>query len=355
MKRTGPLIVLVLVLVVAGAVVGHLLGRSAGFGPGKGPGKLRQVSAIVGSEKARFFADPEVHQVLARHGWSVRADAAGSRQMPTRTADYDFAFPASKAAADEIRQHGNPAGDDVVVFSSPLAVASFVPIVDLLQTAHLAARDAGGVWRLDLKALADANRRNLKWTDIQGNTAHRVARNVLVATTRPADSNSAAMYAVLLDRATGGDLTAVTKLFTDQGAVDSTSEEPFESYLRSGRDYAPMVLVYEAQFVDHAVNDGLTGGQTLVYPTPALVCEHTIVPLTQAGVEIAKLLATDHDLQRLAAKHGFRTADATLTAPVFGKVRPGDAPLPDSIDGAVPDPDYKAQHTLLAKLEERMS
>ncbi|MER7008529.1 hypothetical protein ABT297_36530 [Dactylosporangium sp. NPDC000555] len=351
MKRTGPLIVLVLVLVVAGAVVGHLLGRSAG----SGPGRLRPVSAIVGSEKTRFFADPDVRQVLARHGWSVRADAAGSRQMPARTAGYDFAFPGSKAAADEIRRHAKPAGDDVVVFSSPLAVATFVPIVDLLQNAHLAARDAGGVWRLDLKALADANRRDLKWTDIQGNTAHRVTRNVLVATTRPADSNSAAMYAVLLDQATGGDLAAVAKLFTDQGAVDTTSEEPFESYLRSGRDSAPMVLVYEAQFVDHAVNDGLTGGQTLMYPTPTLVCEHTIVPLTQAGVEIAKLLATDHDLQLLAARHGFRTADATLTAPVFGKVRPGDAPLPDSIDGAVPDPDYKTQHTLLAKLEERMS
>jgi hypothetical protein len=116
-----------------------------------------------------------------------------------------------------------------------------------------------------------------------------------------------------------------------------------------------MVLIYEAQFVDHAVNEGIDSGQTLMYPTPTLMCKHTVVPLTPNGVKVAQLLATDRDLQRLAAKHGFRTADATLTAPVFSQVRPGDAPLPPSIDGAVPDPDYQTQHTLLAKLEEKMS
>jgi hypothetical protein len=332
-KRTGPLIVLVLVLVVIGAVVGHLLGRGAGAGAGD----VKQLTAIVGSEKVPFFDDPAVKAALARHGWAVRADPAGSRQMPTRLPGYDFAFPSGRAAADEVRAHGHPAGDNVVVFSSPLAVATFGPIVDLLQSAHLAARDAAGVWRLDLKALADANRRNLKWTDIPGNVTRPVAQNVLVATTRPADSNSAAMFAVLLERATGGDLAAVAKLFTDQGAVDSTSEEPWESYLRSGGNSAPMVLIYEAQFLDHTVS----GDQTLMYPTPTVMCEHTIVPLTPAGAEVAKLLATDPDLQALAAKHGFRTAGA--------------APRPGSVADAGPDIDHQTQQALLTKLEEKMS
>jgi hypothetical protein len=350
-KRTGPLIVLVLVLVVIGAVAGHLLGR----GGGAGAGGVKQLTAIVGSEKLPYFADPDVKAALARHGWAVRADAAGSRQMPTRTAGYDFAFPSSKAAAEEVRRHSAPKGDNVAVFSSPLAVATFQPIVDLLNSAHLAERDSARVWRLDLKALVDANRRNLKWTDIPGNTTRPVAQNVLVATTRPADSNSAAMFAALVNQVTGGDLGAVAKLFTDQGAVDTTSEEPFESYLGRGTNFAPMVLIYEAQFVDHAVNQGLSNGQTVLYPTPTLMCEHTIVPLSDAGATVAKLLASDPDLQRLAAKHGFRTADSTLTAPVFAKVRPGDAALPDSIAGAVPEPDYDAQHDLLARLEEKMA
>nr|BFE56722.1 hypothetical protein GCM10020063_012480 [Dactylosporangium thailandense] len=351
MKRTGPLIVLALVLVVVGAVAGHLLGR----GEGPGGGDVKQLTAIVGSEKKPFFDDPAVKAALARHGWAVRADASGSRQMVTRTTGYDFAFPSSRAAAEEVRRHADPKGENVVVFSSPLAVATFQPIVDLLGSAKLAQRDSAQVWRLDLKALVDANRRNLKWTDIPGNTTRPVAQNVLVATTRPEDSNSAAMFAALLDKVTGGDLGAVAKLFTDQGAVDTTSEEPFESYLRRGTDFAPMVLIYEAQFVDHAVNQGLANGQTVLYPTPTLMCEHTIVPLSADGVTVAKLLASDQELQRLAAKHGFRTADSTLTAPVFAKVRPGDAALPDSIAGAVPDPDYDTQHSLLARLEEKMA
>ncbi|WP_432825325.1 hypothetical protein [Dactylosporangium sp. CA-092794] len=351
MKRTGPLIVLVLVLAVIGAVVGNLLGRSA-----RGSGDLTPVSAIVGSEKKPFFDDPEVKRALASHGFAVRADPAGSRQMPSRAAGYDFAFPSGKAAAEEVRAHGNPAGDDVVVFTSPLAVATFQPIVDLLQNAQLARLDpATKVWRLDLKALADANRRNVKWTDIPGNLIHPVGQNVLVATTRPADSNSAAMFAWLTDQATGDDLGAVAKLFTDQGAVDTTSEEPFESYLRRGMDSAPLVLIYEAQFVDHAVNEGFTARQTLMYPSPTLVSEHTIVPLTAAGVQVARLLATDPGLQRLAAKHGFRTADTALSAPVLAKARSGDAPLPGTIGAAVPSPGFTDLKTLLDRLEEKMS
>jgi hypothetical protein len=356
-KRTGPLIVLVIVLVVLGATAGHLLGRRD---PGGGDGGLRQVSAIVGSEKSRYFADPDVKDALRRHGWSVRADAAGSRQMPGRLAGYDLAFPASRAAADEIRRTSTeagrpPAGPDVVAFTSPLAIATFGNIVDLLEHAKLAARDSGGVWRLDLKELVKANQRNLKWTDVAGNTAYPVNRNVLVATTSPKDSNSAAMFAALVAGATGGDLGAVAKLFNDQGLTGSTSEEPFESYLRSGMDFAPLVLVYEAQFVDHFVNDGAERGQTMIYPSPTLECEHTIVPFSAAGKELAQLIATDPDLQRLAAEHGFRTADPKLYQPVFAKVRPGDAPLPASIEGAVADPGDATLQSLLTKLGERIS
>jgi len=162
---------------------------------------------------------------------------------------------------------------------------------------------------------------------------------VLVATTRPADSNSAAAFAALLDEVTGGDLGAVAKLFTDQGAVDTTSEEPFESYLNRGADFAPMVLVYEAQFVDHANTRGLRDGQTVVYPSPTVMCEHTIVPLTDDGVAVAALLANDPDLRRLAAAHGFRTGTG---APV-------------ALADARPDPGYDTQHELLARLEEKMA
>ncbi|MEU0556087.1 hypothetical protein [Dactylosporangium sp. NPDC006015] len=334
MRRTGWLIVLVVLLVVAGASIGHLLGRDA---------DPRELTGVIGSEKAGFFADPEVKAALAKHGLRLRLDPAGSRRMAGMPLDdYDFAFPGSAPAAVEIARHRRPAAPAVTVFSSPLAVASTSPIVDLLQSAGLARRAAaGGHWTLDVKALVEANQRQLRWDQIPGNATFQVKQAVLVATTRPADSNSAALYAAILNQVTGGNLNAVTKLFADQGAVDTTTEEPFESWLSRTTNFAPLVLVYEAQFLDRGKGDN----HVLLYPQPTIVSEHTVVPFTAAGAELAKLLQTDPQLQRLAAAHGFRTAGAPLA--------PGAAALggPD----VIPSPDEPTLQALLDALEERLA
>ncbi|MFF5228609.1 hypothetical protein [Dactylosporangium sp. NPDC000521] len=333
MRRTGWLIVLVVLFVVAGASIGHVLGRDAA---------PRELTGVIGSEKAGFFADPEVKAALGKHGFRLRLDPAGSRRMAGMPlSGYDFAFPGSAPAAAEIARHRRPAGPAVTVFSSPLAVAGTSPIVDLLQTAGLARRAGGGHWTLDMKALVAANQRQLRWDQIPGNVTFQVKQAVLVATTRPDDSNSAALYAAILNQVTGGDLNAVTKLFADQGAVDTTTEEPFESWLARGTDFAPLVLVYEAQFLDR----GKGGNRVLLYPQPTIVSDHTVVPFTAAGAELAKLLQTDPQLQRLAAAHGFRTAGAPLA--------PGAAALggPDIL----PSPDETTLQALLAALEERLT
>ncbi|MET7421441.1 hypothetical protein [Dactylosporangium sp. NPDC005555] len=330
MRRTGWLIVLVVLLVVAGASVGHLLGRRAG---------TRELTGVIGSQMAPFFADPDVRAALAGHGYRLRLDPAGSRRMADLPlGGYDFAFPGSAPAAAEIARRRPSAGAPVAVFRSPLAVASTSPIVDLLQSAGLARRAAGSSWTLDLKAFVAANQRGQRWDQIPGNVTFNVKQAVLVATTRPADSNSAALFAYVLNQVTGGDLGAVTKVFADQGAVDTTTEEPFESWLRRGKDFAPLVLVYEAQFLDR----GAGGDHVLLYPQPTIVSEHTVVPFTTAGADLAKLLAADPRLQRLAAAHGFRTAGAP------GAVTLGAA-------DTIPSPDEPTLHALLAALEERLT
>ncbi|WP_238017216.1 hypothetical protein KZZ52_40545 [Dactylosporangium sp. AC04546] len=347
MRRTGVLIVAVVALVVAGALVGHLVGRARGG--------TTQVTLLVGSEKLGFFADPAVRAAFDKQGFTYRADPSGSRDMANRLAGYDLAFPGSLAAAQELAARRAPAGEPVTVFSSPLAVATFTPIVDVLQTAGLAARDGTGVWRLDLAKLVERHRAGLLWKAIPGNAAYPAERKVLVATTHPQDSNSAAMYAALLDSVTKGDVAEVAQLFADQGAVDTTSGEPFEKYLLQGSNFAPLVLIYEAQFVDYALHSGIKETTTLIYPTPTVMCAHTVVPFTEAGVKVAKLLQTDPDLQRLAAEHGFRALDPAVSRPVLDKVRPGDARLPELIVGAVPAPDQATLHTLLTKVEEKLA
>jgi hypothetical protein len=119
--------------------------------------------------------------------------------------------------------------------------------------------------------------------------------------------------------------------------VDSTTDEPFESWLNRGKDFAPLLLVYEAQFLDR----GTGGDRVLLYPSPTVVSEHTVVPFTTAGADLAKLLATDPQLQRLAAVHGFRTAGAP------GAVALGAADI-------IPSPDEPTLSALLAALKERL-
>lgn len=321
---------MVVLLVVAGATIGHVLGRGA---------ENRELSGVIGSQMSGFFADPAVKKALAEHGLRLRLDPAGSRRMADMNlGGYDFAFPGSAPAAAEIAGRRKPVGPLVAAFSSPLAIASTSPIRDLLQSAGLAGRAPGGHWTLDLKAFVAANQRNLRWDQIPGNVTYPQRQAVLVATTRPADSNSAALFAALLNQVTAGDLAAVTKVFADQGAVDTTTDEPFEAWLSRANNFAPLVLVYEAQFLDR----GALEGRVLLYPAPTVISAHTVVPFTTAGADLAKLLATDPVLQRLAAAHGFRTASAP------GAVALGAA-------DTIPSPDEPTLHALLLKLEERLT
>jgi hypothetical protein len=340
-----------LIAVVVLAVLGALAGTVAGRVHGR---SLTTVRGVIGSEKGAFFADPAVQRVFAAHGLRLDLDPRGSRQMAT-TVDlsrYDFAFPSSEPAARALRQLRR-VSTVYSPFSSPLAVATFTPIVDLLAAQGLARRTPAGYWVLDMKAYLDAAARGLRWDQIPGNLAYPAGRAVLLTTTAPDQSNSAAMYAAIVDRLVG-DTDRVTRLFADQGALESSSEAPFDSYVTRGLGYAPLVLVYEAQFVGRAYAGQMPPDRTLVYLSPTLRSVHTLVPLTASGDRVGRLLTTDRELIRLAASHGFRTADPAVFAPVLAKVSTGGAALPGTLDDVIEAPGFEALETLLRAVAQRL-
>ena len=110
----------------------------------------------------------------------------------------------------------------------------------------------------------------------------------------------------------------MVKLFADQGGLERSTEDPFEKYLAQGLNYAPLVLVYEAQYVDAALAGTLPQNATLVYLSPTTRSAHTVVAFDGDGDEVGRLLTTDAELLRLAAEHGFRTADEAVFAPGAG-------------------------------------
>lgn len=322
---------------------------------------MTTIAGVIGSEKRAFFEDPEVKAALAKHGFEVKVDTAGSREIATSVdlSKYDFAFPSSTVAAERILQpsSGHPAvtGKKYAVFSSPMAIATYQPIVNLLSAAGIA-RQVNGVWYLNMQKYVDLAKAGWRWTNIRGNTTYPVNKRLLITTTDPRTSNSAAMFLSIVSYVANHNLVVqneadekkvlplVAPLFVNQGYTDSSSEAPFDDYLSLGMGKSPMVNIYEAQFVDAAVQRKLKPDMVLMYPSPTVQSKHTLVSLDGDGEKLGELLSTNRELQKLAAKHGFRTADSRQFDTV---VREHHVPVPTDVIDVADTPTYDTLEHLL--------
>ncbi|MET7770609.1 three-helix bundle dimerization domain-containing protein [Nocardia sp. NPDC005366] len=318
-----------------------------------GGSALTVVRGVVGSEKMPFFQDPRVIDALAAHGVRVEVEAAGSRQIATSIdlAAYDFAFPSSAPAAERI-QRARGITTKYTPFSSPMAIATFQPIVDLLTPAGVV--KPGATPTIDMARYLELVRANTEWAQLPDNTAYPVRKNILVTTTDPRTSNSAAMYLSIASFVANDNaivqgtpaeqavLPTVAKLFVGQGYTENTTEGPFQEYLTSGMGASPMALIYEAQFVEATARGQIKPGMVLAYPSPTVLSKHTLVPLRGGGDTIGRLLTDDPALRELAARHGFRTGDAAQFASATRGV-----PLAAELIDVVETPTYETLEHLL--------
>ncbi|MGZ3146062.1 hypothetical protein ACVDFE_29535 [Lentzea chajnantorensis] len=356
MKRTLGIGLAVVLLV--GVVAAVYFGQGDG-----GAARLQTVRGVIGSEKLAFFADQRVRDVFAKHSLEVEVDPAGSRQIATATdlAPYDFAFPSSAPAAEKI-QRDRKAARTYAPFSSPMVVATFDPVVELLTRAGVV-QDGPGYRTFDVRAYLDLAARGTRWDQLPGNTAYPARKNLLVTTTDPRDSNSAAMYLAITSFVANGGvvstpeaeakvLPAVSKLFLDQGYTQSSTEGPFEDYLSAGMGKTPLVLAYEAQFVDRVVRGDSTvrPDMKLLYPAPTVLSKHTLVPLKDNGDRVGQLLQTDAELGRLAATFGFRTADPRHFTEV---VKEKNLPVPQDVVDVVEPPAHETLERMLEAIAKQ--
>lgn len=341
-------VVLGVALLVA---VGVVVVRSVtGWGPTPA---LTVVTGVIGSEKLPFFADPAVQEAFRARGLEVRVDPAGSRQIATtvRLEGYDFAFPSSSPAADRLLEV-RPAARTYAPFSSPMVVVTHAPVVALLEQQGVVTGDAFDVARyLEIAAAGT------RWDQLPGNTAFPARRDVLLSTTEPCQSNSAAMYLSFASYVANGDavvtdpaavLERVRPLFRDQGYLPSSTESLFEDYLSGGVGRVPMAVVYEAQYLAEAMGPRrLPEGARLLYPAPTVFSRHTLVPLTEPGDRVGALLTTEPALADLAARYGFRPTDPR---PFTAAVLAAGLPAPPDLVDVVDPPAYAALEGLLAGL-----
>src|SRR5687767_3591833 len=104
------------------------------------------VRGVIGSEKEAFFDDQRVTDRLACLGFAVEADASGSRDMVAalgRDDGYAFAFPSSTPTAQKIMTDHHLT-ERIPLFSTPMVVATFTPIVDVLTRANVVQQASDG-------------------------------------------------------------------------------------------------------------------------------------------------------------------------------------------------------------------
>lgn len=306
-------------------------GNSAKTIEGADGSKLEVVKGIIGSEKKAFFEDQRVKDVLAKNGLSVEVETSGSRSIAT-TADltqYDFAFPSSAPAAQKIQEKVK-ASKTYSPFYSPMAIATFKPVIEILAANGVASHSPEGVWNINMDTYMKLVESGTKWKDLKGSEAYPSPRSVLLSSTNIATSNSAAMYLSIASYVANGNIVVsdpaqieglkakTSKLFTAQGFTESSSDDPFQNYLSQGSGAVPMVMVYEAQFAGEKINNParINDQMVLAYPEPTVFSKHILIPLKPTGDKLGTLLSTNPELIELEAKFGFRTNDVN----VFNKV-----------------------------------
>ena len=329
-KPRGRKVSVVLGVILVGVVMAAIaLGRgllpfgdgNEGDTTGGSGGKLTQLHGVIGSEKRAYFEDPDVVTRLEELGYRVSVTTAGSRQIATTTdiAEQDFVFPSSAPATQKVREQGSGYSVDFPFFT-PMAVASWKPIADLLVAEGVVSEE-NGAYTLDVNKYMDLARSGKRWRDL--GEAYPSPRNVQIRSTDIRTSNSAAMYLSLLawevaerDPERRDDvgflIDEIAPFFTAQGYSEASSSGPFTDYLSQGMGAAPMVMVYEAQFLGEQMrpNSRIRDDMVLLHLSPTVLANHGIVGVSAGGKELGRLLSNDPQLQQLAARHGFRPANS---------------------------------------------
>jgi hypothetical protein len=358
-KTLGPLLTLLLVAGIGVAI--WLSSREQAV--------LDQAAAVIevkglsGSEKLPYLSDPRVLKRLEQLGLRLNVQKAGSRQIALRPdlKQFDFAYPAGVPAATKL-QREQGIREVFPTFFTPMVVASWKPVVAVLEANGIARKRDNAWYIIDMEKLLAWMNEGRRWRDIPGNTQYPVGKSVLISSTDVRDSNSAAMYLALASYlANGRDvvqsdaqlaavLPRVAPLFLKQGYQESSSAGPFEDYLSMGMGKAPLVMAYESQFIEHLAATPVSARNpemVLLYPEPTVYTKHVLVPLNDKGRRLGQALANDPELQRLAVEFGFRVNNPSQFRDVNMK---RGIQAPDSLLDVVDPPTYELLEKMIVSI-----
>lgn len=204
------------VLLIGGVAVAVVAGRDSK----DTSTATKTVRGVIGSEKAEFFADPDVVKALAAKGFTVKAETSGSwamDQLPLK--DYDFAFPSSKAPADELQRKSSVKGGPIRPFYSPLVVVAHRGAAQVLADNGLATLSGKSSGKLLMAPYLKAAKADRTWQQLNGAGKHaELTGTVFITSTDPVASNSGALYLAAASYVADGGRVAA-----DEAAIDRTA------------------------------------------------------------------------------------------------------------------------------------
>lgn len=357
----GPLLA-ILVLVGVGAAV--LVSASRKFAQDKltaSASSIVLVKGMIGSEKESFFSDPRLVALLARNGLRVKVEKVGSREITSRDlTGYDFGFPSGAPGAIALQKKAQ-AKQVYHTFFTPMAVASWKVLLPMLEQEKLVQKQGDVYYITDMKRLLSLIDGGARWRDLGGSSVYSTGKSILINSTDVRTSNSAAMYLALASYVANGNNVVVDKaqadsilpqmapLFLRQGLQESSSAGPFEDYTTMGAGKAPLVMIYESQFLEYQSKHAKRNqDMVLLYPRPTLYTKHIIVPFTENGRRLGELLATDPEIQQIAVSYGYRTANLEAFESFL---RDNQLGAPTTLDDVIDPPSYEMLERIIQGIE----
>jgi hypothetical protein len=307
---------------IAGAV---LLGAIAYLlVPGSGTStSLPSLTTVQMFGKDVLFDDPAVKKALQQQGLVVQQNSPSPEVTCTDKsviADFDISDSSKEASSCNTQraQKGGKIPDEYDPYGGLMVIMTYKPVVALLEQLHIAS-EVNGVTVFDMKKYLEVFASHTRWTEIPGNTTYKNHNRILLWTTDPKQSNLGAILAdIAYSAQTGGDtptsigpgdkrVPVIRDLFTSLGELPYNSVPLLNEFLARGMGEYPMAMVYEGQYLNAVLTGQATDPNlTVMYPTPDVYTEDTLVAWTPAGEKLIDALKSQPMLN-LEEAEGYRT------------------------------------------------
>lgn len=131
---------------------------------------VEELSGLIAVDVEPYFQDPRVQKALAANGFKLNVQRIGSRDMaarviPGQTPDF-FSYSSGVVAANQIGDAAKKVNIATTVYSplyTPMVIASWAPIAQILAVNGIATEASPGVWHVDLAKLTQLMLDKKRW------------------------------------------------------------------------------------------------------------------------------------------------------------------------------------------------